>query len=208
MNDPKPASTTRPAEPGEGNPWTVLGRTEIYRDPWLAVHQHEVLNPVGRPHRYTTVHLVKFGIGVLPLDSEGCTRLVGQYRFPLRAYSWEIPEGGGDRSLAPQEGAARELKEETGLTASRWLQVLDVDMSNGLSDERAFGYLAWDLSEGEAEPEEAEVLAQRRLPLAGLYAMIDRGEIRDALTILVALRARCLAADGALPPEVARHFDF
>ena len=190
----------------EDNPWTVLGRTEIYRDPWLAVHQHEVLNPVGRPHRYTTVHLVRYGIGVLPVDGQGCTWLVGQYRFPLRAYSWEIPEGGGDRHLPPQEGAARELREETGLTASRWLQVLDVDMSNGLSDERAFGFVAWELSEGEAEPEEAEVLAQRRLPLAQMYAMIDSGEIRDALTILVALRARHFAATGRLPPELARHF--
>lgn len=190
----------------EDNPWTVLGRTEIYRDPWLAVHQHEVLNPVGRPHRYTTVHLVRYGIGVLPVDEQGCTWLVGQYRFPLRAYSWEIPEGGGDRDLPPQEGAARELREETGLTAARWLPVLDVDMSNGLSDERAFGFVAWELEQGAAEPEEAEVLVQRRLPLAEMYAMIDSGEIRDALTILVALRARQFAASGRLPPELARHF--
>ncbi|MEQ8344624.1 MAG: NUDIX hydrolase [Sneathiellaceae bacterium] len=196
----------RPVPSAEDNPWTILGRTELYRDPWLAVHRHEVLNPVGRPHCYTTVHLVKFGIGVLPVDGNGCTRLVGQYRFPLRRYSWEIPEGGGDRDGAPQDGAARELREETGLTAASWLPILDVDMSNGLSDERAFGFIAWDLSEGEAEPEESEVLAQRHVPLAELYAMIDRGEIRDALTILVALRARCLAADGRLPADLARHF--
>lgn len=193
-------------EPATGNPWTILGRTEIYRDPWLAVHQHEVLNPVRRPHRYTTVHLVRFGIGVLPLDSQGYTRLVGQYRFPLRAYSWEIPEGGGDRDRPPMESAAKELREETGLVASSWLQILDVDMSNGLSDERAFGFLAWNLAEGPADPDESEVLAQRRVSLADLYGMIDSGEIRDALTILVALRARQLAAAGNLPADVARHF--
>lgn len=197
---------TAAEDPATGNPWTILGRTEIYRDPWLAVHQHEVLNPVRRPHRYTTVHLVRFGIGVLPVDARGCTRLVGQYRFPLRAYSWEIPEGGGDRDRPPVESAAMELREETGLIASSWLQILDVDMSNGLSDERAFGFLAWNLVEGPAEPDESEVLAQRRLPLPDLYAMIDSGEIRDALTILVALRARQLAATGGLPEDLARHF--
>jgi len=190
----------------EDSPWIILGRTEIYRDPWLAVHQHEVLNPVRRPHRYTTVHLVRYGIGVLPVDAQGHTRLVGQFRFPLQAYSWEIPEGGGDRDRPPQESAARELQEETGLVAASWLQVLDVDMSNGLSDERAFGYLAWDLTEGVAEPEESEVLVQRSVSLAALYDMIDTGEIRDALTILVAMRARALAASGRLPQELARHF--
>ena len=124
------------------NPWTILGEKTIYDNKWINVTEYDVLNPSGGKGIYGTVRFKNLAIGILPLDEEGYTWLVGQYRFPLNAYSWEIPEGGGDPEVAPVASAQRELIEETGLVAKDWTMIQEMHLSNSVTDEQAFIFLA------------------------------------------------------------------
>jgi len=117
------------------NPWTILGQKEIYNNPWIKVTEYEVLNPSGGKGIYGKVHFKNWAIGILPLDEDLNTYIVGQYRFTLNQYSWEIPEGGGAIGIDMLESAKRELKEETGLVAKVWTKLMDIHLSNSVSDE-------------------------------------------------------------------------
>jgi hypothetical protein len=123
-------------------PWTTLSEHVAYETPWIAVSHHDVVDPGGRQGVYGVIHFKNLAVGILPLDAQGNTWIVGQYRYPLEAYSWEIPEGGGQRDVPPLESAKRELREETGIVAARWSKILEMDLSNSASDERAILYLA------------------------------------------------------------------
>ncbi|WP_448190230.1 NUDIX domain-containing protein [Azospirillum sp. sgz301742] len=186
-----------------GNPWTILCTKPIYENPWIRVVEHDVLNPKGKPGIYGIVHLQHIATGVIPIDADGCTTLVGQYRFPLKQYSWEIPEGGGKPGVPPLESAQRELAEETGLIAREWLPLLTLHLSNSITDEVAHTFLAWDLEQGMAEPEDTEELQLRRVPFREACDMAMRGDITDAIAVASLLKARLLAQDGALPDELA-----
>lgn len=179
-------------------PWTILSQKDVYENPWIRLTHHEVLTPSQTAGIYGLVHYNNLAIGVVPVDADGHTYLVGQYRFPLDAYSWEIPEGGGPHGTEPLDSAARELREETGLTARHWRKLLEADLSNSVSDERAIAYLAWGLTAGEAEPEATEELVVRRLPLAEAFRMVEAGEIRDALSVLSLQAVRLLQLQGKL----------
>jgi 8-oxo-dGTP pyrophosphatase MutT (NUDIX family) len=179
------------------NPWTILSSQEKYNNPWIQVTEHQVLNPAGGPGIYGVIHFHNLAIGVVPY-ADGKIWMVGQYRFPLEAYSWEIPEGGGKLGVDPLVSAARELQEETGLTADRYEVLLEMDLSNSASDERAIVYLATGLHAGEAEPEETEELRLRQMTLAEAYAMVERREIRDAMTVAAIYRLRVMELEGLL----------
>lgn len=179
-------------------PWTILSQKDVYENPWIRLTHHEVLTPSQTAGIYGLVHYKNLAIGVVPVDADGHTYLVGQYRFPLDAYSWEVPEGGGPHGTEPLDSAARELREETGLTARHWRKLLEADLSNSVSDERAIAYLAWGLTAGEAEPEATEELVVRRLPLAEAFRMVEAGEIRDALSVLSLQAVRLLQLQGKL----------
>jgi 8-oxo-dGTP pyrophosphatase MutT (NUDIX family) len=186
------------------NPWTTLTVSERYANPWITVEEHDVLTPAGKPGIYGVVRPRNLAIGVLPLDARGYTTLVGQYRYPLGRYSWEMPEGGGAKAVAPIDSARRELLEETGLLAASWHEILQMDLSNAISDERAFCFLAWDLTQCAPEPEETEQLRLRHVPFAELLAMVLDGAIGDSLTVATVLKAEALARRGRLPAAVAR----
>lgn len=175
-------------------PWGVVSSREVYDNRWISVTHHDVVTPAGDPGIYGTVHYKNLAIGVVPVDAELHTYLVGQYRFALDAHSWEIPEGGGIPGVDPRESAARELREETGLGAARWLPLVECDLSNSTSDERAIAFLAWDLTQGESAPDPTEDIVVRRLPLLEVFRMVEEGEIRDVLSIvtLQALRLRLM----------------
>lgn len=189
---------TPPMTTNKKGPWTILSQNEVYENPWIRLTHHEVLTPAQTPGIYGLIHYKNLAIGVVPVDAEGHTYLVGQYRFPLDAYSWEIPEGGGAHGIDPLDSAARELREETGLVARRWRKILEADLSNSVSDERAVAYLAWGLTPGESEPEATEELVVKRVPLVEAFRMVEAGEIRDALSVLSLQAVRLLQLEGKL----------
>jgi 8-oxo-dGTP pyrophosphatase MutT (NUDIX family) len=173
-------------------PWQITAGRVAYDNRWIRVTHYDVITPAGSPGIYGKVHYKNLAIGVVPIDTEGHTYLVGQYRFPLEAYSWEIPEGGGALDVDPVDSAARELREETGLTARRWQKLVEADLSNSVSDERAVAYIAWELTQGAAAREPTEDITVRRVPLDEAFRMVAAGEIRDSLSV-IALQAVQLA---------------
>lgn len=165
------------------NPWQTLRSREIYENPWIRVREDQVINPSGGRGIYGVVSFKNKALGIIPVDAHGNTYLVGQYRYALEAYSWEIPMGGGALDLPVLESAKRELREETGLSAARWTQILHLHTSNSVTDEEGFVFLAQDLTEGDTDFEETEDLRIWQLPLEEAIAMTRRAEITDAISV-------------------------
>lgn len=165
------------------NPWKTQSIQTIYENPWIRLEEHQVLNPAGNPGIYGKVHFKNRAMAIVPVDAEGFTWLIGQYRYTLEEYSWEIPMGGGPNENDILESAKRELKEETGLTAKKWTKILKIHTSNSVTDEVGWVYLAEDLEQGETEFEETEVLVIKRIPLKEAIDMVMSGEITDSISI-------------------------
>lgn len=187
-----------PAPETQENPWTTRKVETRYENPWIRVEHHDVLTPAGTPGIYGTVRFKNVAVGVVPLDGEGNTWLVGQFRYPLGRYSWEIPEGGAPAGETLEQAAARELQEEVGLGARRWRKILEMDLSNSVTDERAVIFLAQDLFETQAAPEETEKLCLRKVPFETFFEEVLAGAHRDSLTVAAALRVKLLMLAGAL----------
>lgn len=182
----------------EHNPWTTIESRKIYDNNWIGLTEHQVINPSGGKGIYGEVHFKNLAIGILPLDEELNTWLVGQYRFPLKAYSWEIPEGGGPLGSNPLDSAKRELLEETGLSATDWIELQRMHLSNSVSNELAIIYIARGLSMGIAEPEETEELQLRKLPFQEAYEMVLNGEITDSMSVAAILRTKIILQESQL----------
>lgn len=180
------------------NPWTTLKSEEVYESPWIAVTKHDVLTPHKTSGTYSTVHFKNLAIGILPLDKDHNTWIVGQWRYPIQQYSWEIPEGGGQLDVAPLDSAKRELLEETGITANTWTKIQEMYLSNSVSDEYCILYIAQDLHFGESHPDDEEELETRKLPFNELYEMVLSGEITDSLTITAVLKTKILIMEGKI----------
>ncbi|MCW3087853.1 MAG: mismatch repair protein MutT [Sediminibacterium sp.] len=182
----------------EKNPWKIVGEKAVYSNPWISVTEYDVVNPGGGEGIYGKVHFRNTAVGILVLDEQRNTWLVGQYRFVLDAYSWEIPEGGSPLGTDPLESAKRELLEETGLEADHWQLLQKMHLSNSVSDEFAIIYLATILTQHEAQPEETEQLAIRKLPLEEAWQMVDDGTITDSMSVAALIKVRLLLAEGKL----------
>lgn len=174
------------------NPWQTLSETKIYDNPWISLTEYKVINPGGGQGIYGKVHFKNLAIGIIVLDEDYCTWLVGQYRYPLGQYSWEIPEGGGPVHENPLKSAQRELLEETGIIARSWMEIQKMHLSNSVSDELAIIYLARDLSFGDASPEETEQLAIQKMPYNQAYDMVMSGEITDSMSVAAILKVKVL----------------
>jgi 8-oxo-dGTP pyrophosphatase MutT (NUDIX family) len=170
------------------NPWTTLNRQPVYENPWIALREDQVLRPDGSPGIYGVVHFKNRAIGVLPVEDDGSIWLVGQYRYPLNAFSWEIPEGGCPEGESPEAAARRELAEETGLSAAALERIAVSHLSNSVSDELAIVFRASGLTSGEANPEETERLSVRRVPWEVAWGMLERGDITDSMSVIALLR--------------------
>ncbi len=181
----------RPPE-ADHSPWTVLDTRHVYENAWIRIEEDEVINPSGGRGIYGRVCFANLAVGIIPVSDDGHTWLVGQWRYPLERWSWEIPMGGVPLAEDPEDGARRELAEETGLSARDLQRLVEVDLSNCVSDERGVVFVATGLHPGEARPDDTEQLTLWRLPLADAIAMARRGEIRDALSVigLLSLAAR------------------
>ena len=165
------------------NPWQTVSTRVVYDNPWIRVREDEVVRPDGRPGIYGVVHFKNVAVGVLAVE-EGTLYLVGQHRYPLGLYSWEIPEGGCPEGEEPLRAAQRELEEETGLRARLWTRMGEAHLSNSVSDELAVWFLAEGLTQGERRPEGTEKLVVRRVSFDEAARMLDAGEITDALSML------------------------
>ncbi len=164
------------------NPWTLISEEVKYENPWIKLTEHKVLNPKGGDGIYGVVHFKHLAIGIVAMENENLW-LVGQYRFPLNQYSWEIPEGGGKHGVSPLESAKRELLEEVGAEADYWEEIGRSHLSNSVSDELAILYLAKGLKYTTAEPEDTEELRVRQVSLLEAYEMVKQGEITDSMSI-------------------------
>jgi 8-oxo-dGTP pyrophosphatase MutT (NUDIX family) len=182
----------------ERGPWRTKSEELRYETNWIAVSHHDVIDPKGNDGIYGVIHFKNIAVGMLPIDELGNTWIVGQYRYPVKAYSWEMPEGGGKRDVPTIDSAQRELKEETGIIAQKWTKILEMDLSNSASDEQAVIYLAQDLEFEEAEPDPTEDLEVKKIPFKELYEMVIKGEVRDSLTVAAVLRVELMLRDGSL----------
>jgi ADP-ribose pyrophosphatase len=180
-------------------PWTRRTRRVAYENPWITIWHDEVIRPDGEAGIYGVVHFANLAVGVLALDEAGRVLLVGQHRYALDQYSWEIPEGGVPAGESALEGARRELREETGIEASDWIEMSHSHLSNSVSDEEAVIFLATGLTRGQASPDGTEALVPRWLPFDEVLAMTLDGRITDALTILAVHRAAIARLTGTDP---------
>lgn len=184
-------------------PWTVLGSRPVYDNAWIHLREDKVLHPHGAEGVYGVVTFKNIAVGVVPITAEGKVVLVGQHRYPLDYYSWEIPEGGclhpGKGNLddtvtemesAIRAAALRELSEETGYSAARLDYLGCFALSNSVTDEVAHLFLARDLTPGEAQPEPTEILRVKTLPFSEACRMAEEGEINESLSVIALLRAR------------------
>jgi 8-oxo-dGTP pyrophosphatase MutT (NUDIX family) len=176
------------------NPWTTLSTRMVYENPWIRVREDQVINPSGGRGIYGVVMYRNRAVGVVPIDDEDHTWLVGQYRYTHHSYEWEIPEGGCPEGESLEECAARELLEETGLVAESYEQIGELQLSNSTTDEQAYLFVAKGISRTEAEPEETEKLMIKRLPVSEAIRMAMDGEIKDAMSVVALLKLHALRA--------------
>ncbi len=185
--------------PKKRGPLTVHGEQPVFGNPWIIAVNYHVSAPSGREFTYTLVHFRNWATGIVPLHEDGTVTLVGQHRFALDRYSWEIPEGGASEEEGPLAGAQRELAEEAGLAAADWREILQLHLSNSVTDEHAFVYLATGLSPAVATPDDTEDITVKRLPFAEALAMVNSGEITDSITVAALLKVSHMARAGELP---------
>jgi 8-oxo-dGTP pyrophosphatase MutT (NUDIX family) len=173
----------KPTDAVAKNPWQTLSTELEFENAWFVVTTHDTVAPDGTRPRYGKISFKNRAVAVIPLDADQHTWLVGQWRFPLGEYSWELPMGGAPRDELPESAALRELKEETGLTATRLRQILTVHTSNSVTDEEGYVFLAEGLTTGDPEFDETEQLEIRRLPFTEALAMAMDGRITDVISV-------------------------
>lgn len=182
----------------ENNPWTIISEKKVYDNKWINVTEYAVVNPSGGEGIYGKVHFKNLAVGIVALDDHEQLWLVGQYRFALNQFSWEIPEGGAPVGTDPLESAKRELKEETGVYATDWKHLLSMHLSNSVSDELAIVYLATGLKEGEAAPEDTEDLYTRQVSLEEAWQMVENGIITDSMSVAAITKIKLMKVLGQL----------
>lgn len=186
------------------NPWSTIRTERVFEDDFIALDDERVINPAGREAQYGVVRFKNRGLRILPVDDEGCTFLVGQWRYGAAYFSWELPAGNQEPGEGPREGAARELREEIGYAAAHWSDLFEVVPSGSVTDQREASFLAWDLSPAPLRRDEQERLRVKRMPFGEALGMALRREIGDAGTILALLGTHLKAVRGELPGDVSR----
>jgi 8-oxo-dGTP pyrophosphatase MutT (NUDIX family) len=188
-----------------GSPWRVRrGPSRLHENPWFALDEYDAIAPTGVDSPYFSLHFKNGAVGAIPLHDDGTITLVGQWRFPFGAYSWELPEGGVPPGESLLDGARREMREEAGLEAQDWRHILTLQLSNASTDEVAHLYLATTLTPTAKDPDATEQLAVARIPLREALKAIGKGQITDALTVAALLRLHHMAVEGELSDSLTQ----
>lgn len=174
------------------NPWETTKSEVVFKSPWISVTRNEVIHPAGTSGEYSTVHFKNVAIGIVPMDDDRNIWIVGQFRYPLNRYSWEIVEGGGPLDAPLLESAQRELLEETGIVAEKWEMIQETHLSNSVTDEYGVIFVARDLSFHKANPEDSEQLQVKKIPFEDFYRMVEQGEVTDSLSVIAAYKLKVL----------------
>jgi ADP-ribose pyrophosphatase len=174
------------------NPWLTLSYKRIYANQWIELTEYAVKNPNGNDGIYGVIDFKNFAIGIVTLDEQLNTYLVGQWRYPLKEYSWEITEGGGPVAIEPLESAKRELLEETGIVADDWKLIQEFYTSNSCTNEKAFIFLARGLHFKQASPDDTEELQVKKMPFNNFFNKVLNSEIKDSLTVVAAFKVKYL----------------
>jgi len=188
-----------------GSPWSQGPAERVHDNAWFAVDRYDAIAPTGAKAKYHVHDQKAWATGVVPLHEHGTITLVGQWRFPFGAYSWEVPEGGVPKDEDILAGIQRELAEEAGLQARHWRHVLRMQLSNSSSNEVAYGFIAWDLSPTDAHhADDTEDLARARVPFREALGAVIAGHIVDAITVALLLRIHHMAVTGELDTALAK----
>jgi 8-oxo-dGTP pyrophosphatase MutT (NUDIX family) len=189
-----------------GSPWKPGAERVAFESGWITVTEQTATAPTGNPAPYGLVRFKNLAVAVLPIHEDGTVTLVGQHRFPLGDYSWELPEGGSPLDEDPLEGAKRELAEETGLAAAEWREVMRTQLSNSVTDERMIGYLALGLAPARAihAADDTEAIVMARVPFREALDAAVAGYLPDMLTVAMLLRGYHMAKEGSLPGALTR----
>ena len=183
----------------EHNPWITKSTEMKYENPWIRLDESKVINPAGNDGIYGVVHFKNRAMAIIPLDEDNNTWIVGQFRYTTKTYEWEVIEGGVPEGEDLLEGAKRELEEEAGLIASEWELIIDgCQLSNSVSDEIGYAYVARGLTLTSTNPEETEQLQIRKLPFDELVTMVMNGEIKDLLSVASVLKVKVLIESGLI----------
>jgi len=186
-----------PFPPAPPSPWQVTSTRDIYESSFLRLERNDVIAPDGSEIEYTLARFKNRAVGVVPYENGGVW-MVGQSRFPLGQYSWELPEGGVPPGEDMEAAARRELKEETGITANRLVHLLDIHTSNSCTDEWGQAFLATGLTHGEMELEGTEDISRHWVAMPDLLAAIDRGEVTDGITLAAVFKVELMRMRGEL----------
>ena len=162
--------------------WKKISSRTVYENDWMRVLEDDVVTPGGGKNLYGHVHFKNVAVAIIALDDSDNTWLVGQDRYTLGEYSWELPMGGAPLDEPPLVAAQRELQEETGIRAATWEELMRLHPSNSITDELGIAYIATGLSFGETQFEETEDLEIRKLPLIDAVDMVLDGQITDAIS--------------------------
>jgi 8-oxo-dGTP pyrophosphatase MutT (NUDIX family) len=192
-------------EPASLSPWTLIQDETVFDCPYFITRSDQVKDGGGRPRRYVSVRMKNFGIAVVPIDEMGRTVLVGQQRYVLNRFTWEVVRGGGPLDRPALESAQRELSEEIGCRADHWLQLFEASASPGVTDELSVGFVAWGLHQGEPHPDGGEELLQRRVPFAEAVSMALSGSIADLASSALLLGIQVKLDRGELPSDLTRY---
>lgn len=174
------------------NPWTTTASRVVYQNPWISVREDQVIRPDGRPGIYGVVD-IRPSIGVVALDDQDRIVLVGQWRYALNRYSWEIPRGGSHPGeIDMLTVAQRELAEETGVLAAHWRRLGPVDICNGVANDVQTLFLATGLTATDRRLDPEEDIAVEWHPFDEAVRMALDGRITEVCSIAAILQVAIL----------------